>query len=150
MADIIDGLVAQSESHIGALQEGVGRKDVIVQLDDSSDNLGRGSDGVIQLVVFTVANGQPIQRERTSGVVDKETLQAGAVVSKLAHSVKKNKVENFLVNSVVTTVIVNGGVLFVRNQLLGVVQLAAGGSADLIDYSCRAVVAVPVVSDTAN
>ena len=92
---------------------------MIVHLDDNSDNLERGSDGVIsQLVIFAVGNGQ---------------------------SVNKDNVENFLVNSAVTTVIVNGGV----NQLLGAVQLAASGSADIVD-SCGDVVVAPVVSETTN
>ena len=123
MTDIINGLVAQAEGHIGAFRQRVGRKDVIVQLVDSSDNLDRGSDCVSQIVIFAVANGHPIQREFTktragtftSGAVDEQALQAGAVVRKR-----------------------------------GVAQLAAIGSADIIDDSCRDLAAVPVVSDTAN
>jgi hypothetical protein len=67
-------------------------------------------------------------------MVDKETLQASAVVSKLAHSVQ-DKVDNFFANGVVTTGVVIGGVLFARDQLLGVVQLTVGTGADLIDHS---------------
>merc|ERR1719362_371683 len=141
-AHVVDGLVVQAEGHISVLQQGVGGKDVIVRLDDSSGNLWGGSHGVRQLGLFAVVDRQTLQKKSTktragtstSGVVDKETLQTSAVVSELAHSVQ-NKVDNFLANGVVTTGVVIGGVLFARDQLLGVVQLAVGTSADLIDHS---------------
>merc|ERR1712159_402527 len=137
-ADIIDGLVVQTESHISVLQQRVGRKDVIVGLDHSGGDLWRRSNGVRQLGLFAVVNGQTLQKKSTEtragtstgGVVHKETLQTSAVVSELAHSVK-DEVDNLLSNGVVTTGVVIGGVLFARDELLGVVQLTVGASADL-------------------
>merc|ERR1719262_1924537 len=141
-AHIIDGLVVQAEGHISVLQQGVRGKHVIVRLDDSSGNLGSRSDGVRQLGLFAVVDGQTLQQKSTktgagttaSGVVDEEALETSAVVSELADSVK-DKVDNFLANGVVTTGVVIGSVLFARDQLLGVVQLTVGASADLIDHS---------------
>merc|ERR1719326_88511 len=141
-AHIVDGLVVQAEGHISVLQQGVGGKDVIVRLDDSSGNLWGWGHGVRQLGLFAVVDGQTLQEKSTetragtstSGVVDEETLETSAVVRKLAYSVK-DKVDNFLANGVVTTGVVLGGILFAGDQLLGVVQLAVGTSADLIDHS---------------
>merc|ERR1712032_117935 len=141
-AHIVDGLVVQAEGHISVLQQGVGGEDVIVRLDDSSSNLWGGSHGVRQLGLFAVVDRQTLQKKSTetragtstSGVVDKETLQTSAVVGELADSVQ-DKVDNFLADGVVTTGVVIGGVLFARDQLLRVVQLTVGTSADLVDYS---------------
>merc|ERR1712019_230176 len=141
-ADIVDGLVVQTESHISVLQQRVGSKNVIVGLDHSGGDLRSGGNGVRQLGLFAVVDGQTLQKKSTKtragtstgGVVHKETLQTSAVVSELAHSVK-DKVDNLLANGVVTTGVVIGGVLFARDKLLGVVQLAVGASADLIDHS---------------
>jgi hypothetical protein len=67
-------------------------------------------------------------------VVHEETLQTSAVVREFADSVE-HKVDNFLANGVVTTSVVVSSVLFARDQLLRVVQLAVGTGADLIDHS---------------
>merc|ERR1711981_1451514 len=141
-AHVVDGLVIQAEGHISVLQQGVGGKDVIVRLHDSSSNLWGRGHGVRQLGLFAVVDGQTLQKKSTktragtstSGVVDKETLETSAVVRKLAYSVQ-NKVDNFFANGVVTTGVVIGGVLFARDQLLGVIQLTVGTSADLVDHS---------------
>merc|ERR1719222_678946 len=141
-AHIIDGLVVQAEGHISVLQQGVGGKHVIVWFHDSSGNLGSRGHGVRQLGLFAVVDGQTLQKKgaktragtSTSGVVHEETLQASAVVREFAHSVE-HKVDNFLANGVVTTSVVVSSVLFARDQLLRVVQLAVGTGADLIDHS---------------
>merc|ERR1719326_296888 len=141
-AHIVDGLVVQAERHISVLQQGVGGKNVIVRLHDSSSNLRGRSHGVCQLGLLAVVDGETLKEKSTetragtstSGVVDKETLQTSAVVREFAYSVK-DEVDNFLANGVVTTGVVIGGVFFARDQLLGVVQLAVGTSADLIDHS---------------
>merc|ERR1719436_535945 len=141
-AHIIDGLVVQAEGHISVLQQGVGGKNVIVRLHNCSSDLRGRSHSVRQLGLLAVIDGQTLKEKSTktragtstSGVVDEETLQTSAVVRELAYSVK-NEVDNFLANGVVATGVVIGGVLFARDQLLGVVQLAVGTSADLIDHS---------------
>merc|ERR550514_2252076 len=123
-------------------QQGVRGKDVIVRFDDSSGNLWSRSDGVRQLGLFAVVDGQTLQKKSaktrsgtsTSSMVDEEALQTSAVVREFADSVK-DEVDNFLANGVVTTGVVVGSVLFARDQLLGVVQLAVGTGADLIDHS---------------
>merc|ERR1719407_413016 len=141
-AHVVDSLVVQTEGHISVLQQGVGGKHVIVRLHDGSSNLWGWGHGVRQLGLFAVVDGQALQKKSTktragtstSGVVDEETLETSAVVRKLAYSVQ-NKVDDFFANGVVTTSVVIGGVLFARDQLLGVVQLAVGTSADLVDHS---------------
>merc|ERR1712134_179335 len=141
-ANIVDGLVVQTESHVGVLQQRVRRKHVIVRLHDSGGNLRGRSHSVRQLGLFAVVDRKALQQKSsktrsgtsTSGVVHKETLKTSAVVRKLAHSVQ-HKVDNLLANGVVTTGVVVGSILFARDQLLGVVQLAVGASADLVDHS---------------
>ena len=65
--------------------------------------------------------------------VNKEALKTCAVVSKLADAVK-NQVHNFLADGVVTTGVVVGSIFLACDQLLGVVQLTVGASADLVDH----------------
>merc|ERR1719326_1478115 len=141
-AHVVNGLIVQAEGHISVLQQGVGGKDVIVRFHNSSGDLGSRGHGVRQLGLFAVVDGQTLQKKgaktrsgtSTSGVVHEETLQTSAVVSKFADSVQ-DKVNNFLANGVVTTSVVVGSVLFARDQLLGVVQLAVGTGADLVNHS---------------
>merc|ERR1712025_1289281 len=126
-ANIVDGLVVQTESHIGVLQQRVRRKHVIVRLHDSGGNLRGRSHSVCQLGLFAVVDRKALQQKSsktragtsTSGVVHKETLQTSAVVRPMAHSVQ-HKVDNLLANGVVTTGVVVGSILFARDQLLGV------------------------------
>merc|ERR1719326_2788719 len=95
-AHIVDGLVVQAERHISVLQQGVGGKNVIVRLHDSSSNLRGRSHGVCQLGLLAVVDGETLKEKSTetragtstSGVVDKETLQTSAVVREFAYSVK--------------------------------------------------------------
>merc|ERR1719183_919502 len=141
-AHVVDGLVVQAEGHISVLQQGVGGKDVIVRFHDSSGNLRGRGNGVSQLGLLAIVDRQTLQQKgtktrastSTGGVVDEETLQASAVVREFADSVQ-DKVNNFLANGVVTTSVVVGSVLFARDQLLGVVQLAVGTGANLVDHS---------------
>merc|ERR1719327_1499668 len=114
-ANIVDGLVVQTESHVGVLQQRVRRKHVIVRLHDSGGNLRGRSHSVRQLGLFAVVDRKALQQKSsktragtsTSGVVHKETLKTSAVVRKLAHSVQ-HKVDNLLANGVVTTGVVVG------------------------------------------
>jgi len=139
-AHIIDGFVVQAEGHISVFQQSVGRKDVVVRFDNSGGDLRGWGDGEGQLGLLAVVNGQTFQEESTktrtgtttSGVVDKETLKASAVVREFADAVK-DKVDNFLTDGVVTTGVVIGGVFLSGDQLLRVVQLAVGASADLVN-----------------
>jgi hypothetical protein len=64
-------------------------------------------------------------------VEDQEALQTSAVISKLADAVE-HEVNNLLANGVVTTGIVVGGVFLARDELLRVVELAVGSSADFV------------------
>merc|ERR1719326_2610061 len=94
-AHIVDGLVVQAEGHISVLQQGVGGKDVIVRFHNSSGDLRCRGDSVSQLGLLAIVDGQTLQQKgtktragtSTGGVVDKETLQTSAVVSKFADSV---------------------------------------------------------------
>ena len=65
---------------------------------------------------------------------DHEALESGAVVGELSDAIK-NKVDDLLSDSIVTAGVVVCGVLLAGDQLLGVVQLAVGASADLVAHS---------------
>ena len=115
-ADVVQGLVVEAEGAVGVLEEGVGRQDGVVGLDDGRGDLGAGTDGEGQLGLAAIVDREALEQERTEagagtaagGVEDEETLQAGAVVGKLADAVK-DLVNNLLANGVVTTGIVVGG-----------------------------------------
>merc|ERR1719361_3229542 len=62
-AHVVNGLVVQAEGHISVLQQGVGGKDVIVRLDDSSGNLRGRGHGVRQLGLLAVVDGQTLQKK---------------------------------------------------------------------------------------
>merc|ERR550514_241137 len=66
------------------------------------------------------------------GVEEEEALEAGAVVRELADAVE-HEVDNLLADRVVATRVVVGGVLLARDELLGVVELAVGAGALLVD-----------------
>jgi len=78
------------------LKKGMGRKYVVVWLDDGSSDLwGRGdSEGKLRL--STIVNGKSLKKKRTKsrststtgGMEDKETLKTGTVISQLSDSVK--------------------------------------------------------------
>ena len=115
-ADVVQGLVVEAEGAVGVLEEGMGRQDGVVGLDDGRGDLGAGTDGEGQLGLAAVVHREALKEERTEagagtaagGVEDEETLQASAVVGKLADAVK-DLVNNLLANGVVTTGIVVGG-----------------------------------------
>ena len=62
---------------------------------------------------------------------DKESLKSGTVVGKLSDAVQDG-VNNLLSNGVVTTGVVVGGILLSRDDLLRVVKLGVGSSADFV------------------
>jgi len=67
-------------------------------------------------------------------VEDHEALETRAVVGELAASVK-DEVDNLLANGVVATGVVVGSVLLAGDELLRVVEVAVGASADLVHAS---------------
>ena len=72
-------------------------------------------------------------RATADGVEEEEALEAGAVVRELADAVE-HEVDNLLADRVVATGVVVGGVLLARDELLGVVELAVGARAHLVDH----------------
>jgi len=121
------------------LEERVGRQDVVVGFNDGSGDLGSRGDGEGQLGLAAIVDGESLQEEgaeagassTTSRVEDHEALETSAVISELADSVE-DKVNHLLADGVVTTSIVVGSILLAGHELLGVVQLSVGSSADLV------------------
>jgi len=112
---------------------------VIVRLNDGSGHLGGRCDGEGELGLAAVINGKALKEKRaetragtaTSGVEDHEALETGTVISELADSVK-DQVDDFLADGVVATGIVVGSIFLAGDELLGVVELSVGSSADFI------------------
>ncbi|GIL73334.1 hypothetical protein Vretifemale_3527, partial [Volvox reticuliferus] len=123
-ANVINSLVVEHDRHIGVLQQGVGRQDGVVWLNNSRRHLGRRVDSEAQLGLLAVVDRQALQQQRakarasaaTNSVENEEALQAGAVVGQLADTVQ-SEIHNFLADGVVTTGEVVGGILFAGNQL---------------------------------
>jgi hypothetical protein len=62
---------------------------------------------------------------------DQETLQARALIRKLAHPVEDD-VDDLLADGVVTSGVVVGGVFIAGDQLLGVEELTIGPCANFV------------------
>jgi hypothetical protein len=141
-AHVVQGLVIKTESTVGMLKKRMGRQDVVVGLHNSSGHLGGRGHGERKLGLAAVVDGKSLQKKRsktgsgtsTSGVEDHESLKTGTVIGQLSHTVK-HKVNNLLSDGVVTTGVVIGGILLTGDQLLGVVQLSVGTSADLVHHT---------------
>ena len=139
-ADVVDGLVVEHDGDVGVLEERVGGEDRVVRLNDGGGDLGRGVHGETELGLLAVINGKSLEEERsetgagatTDGVEDEETLETSALIGELSDPVEA-EVNNLLTDGVVTTGEVVSGILFTRDELLGVEQLSVGASADLID-----------------
>jgi hypothetical protein len=124
------------------LQEGVTGKHVVVRLNDSGRHLRGRGHGEGELGLAAVVDRQTLKEEgsetrsgsATGGVEDHESLKTGTVVSKLSDAVK-DEVNNLLAHGVVATGVVVGGILLAGDQLLGVVKLTVGTSADLVTNS---------------
>ena len=118
----------------------MGGQDGVVGLNDGSGNLGGRVHSEGKLGLLSVVDGKSLKEKRSktrtssssNGVEDQETLKTGTVVSKLSGSVK-DKVNDLLSDGVVTTGVVVGSILLSGDQLLRVVQLSVGSSADLVD-----------------
>lgn len=140
VADVVDGFVVEQESAVGVLQQGVGRQDGVVGLDDSSGDLGRRIDAEVKLGLLAVVDGQALEQERAeagagttaNGVEDHEALEAVALVSQLADALE-DEVDLLLADGVVTTGVVVGGVFLARDKLLGVEELLVLARADLVN-----------------
>ena len=90
----------------------------------------------------TVVHGEPLHEKRgetrsgasTKGVEDEETLEPGALVRKLPHSVE-DQVDDLLPDRVVTSRIVVCCILLPGHQLLRVEELTVGSSSNLVNHS---------------
>mmetsp|Transcript_34725 Transcript_34725/g.90867 ORF Transcript_34725/g.90867 Transcript_34725/m.90867 type:complete len:504 (-) Transcript_34725:11-1522(-) len=139
-ADVVEGLVVDHERHVGVLEERVRRQDAIVRLDDRGRDLGRRVEREGQLRLAAVVDREALEEERAQagagtaadGVEEQEALEAGAVVGELADAVE-DEVDDLLADGVVATRVVVRRVLLARDELLGVVELAVGARADLVD-----------------
>jgi hypothetical protein len=138
-ADVVDSLVVKHNSNIGVLKKRVGRKNRVVRLNNSGGHLRRRVDGETELGLLAVVDGETLEEKgsetrsssTSNSVEDKETLKTGAVIGKLSEAIEC-KVNNLLSDGVVTTGVVVGSVLLAGDQLLRVVELTVGTSADLV------------------
>ena len=118
------------------------RKHMIVRLHDGGGDLRSGRHGEGELGLAAVVDGQALQKEGAEtragssacSVEDHESLETGAVISQLPDAVQ-DEINDLLADGVVATGIIVGGILFARNHLLGMVQLAVGSGADLVTHS---------------
>merc|ERR1712086_98127 len=141
-ADVVDGLVVKHDGDVSVLEERVGGEHGVVGLNDSSGNLGGRVDGEAKLGLAAVVYGEALEEEgtkagasaATNGVEDHETLEAGAVVGELTDAVE-DEVDDFLADGVVAAGIVVGSIFLAGDDLLGVVELAVGASADFVAHS---------------
>ena len=130
VADLVDGLVIEQEGAISVLQEGVGREDGVVGLNDGSRNLGRRVDAEVQLRLLGIIDRQALQKERaetrssssSNGVEDHESLQTLALISELADALQ-NGLNLLLSDGVVSTSVVVGSILLTRDELGRVEEL---------------------------
>jgi hypothetical protein len=122
------------------LEEGVGREDGVVWLNDGGGDLGRGVNGEAELGFLAVVNGKSLEEEgaetgsgtTTNGVEDEEALETSALIGELSDSVEA-EVDDFLTNGVVTTGEVVGGIFLSGDELLGVEELSVGAGSDFVD-----------------
>jgi len=139
-ADIVDSLVINHGSDISVFQERVGTEDGVVGFNNSVGDLGRRIDGVTQLGLLTVINGESFQKEgtetrtstTTDSVEDAESLETSTVISELSDSVEY-EIDDFLTNGVVTSGEVVSGIFLTGDQLFRMEELSVGTSSDFID-----------------
>mmetsp|Transcript_92526 Transcript_92526/g.267139 ORF Transcript_92526/g.267139 Transcript_92526/m.267139 type:complete len:287 (-) Transcript_92526:23-883(-) len=138
-ADVVQCLVVVHDRHVRVLQEGVHAQDRVVRLDHSRGNLRAGPHREAQLALLAVVHGQTLQHQATetragaaaASVVDHEALEACAVVGKLPDAVE-HEVHNLLADRVVPPREVVRRILFARDELLRVEELAVGACAHLV------------------
>jgi len=141
-AHVVESLVVHAEGHISVLKESVGGEHRVVWLDHSVSHLRSWGDSERDLGLAAVIDGEALEEERsetgassaTSCVVAHESLEASAVVSELSDAVEY-EVDDLLANGVVATSVVVSCVLLAGDDLLRVVELAVGASADFVTHS---------------
>ena len=112
-------------------QGGVRGQDRVVGLHHRRRNLRRRINRKFELRLFAIIAGKPLHEKRSEtgtcpaakGMKDEKALQPRALVSQLANSVARD-VDEFSTDRVVSTGVVVRRVLFTRNELLGMEQLA--------------------------
>merc|ERR1719408_561636 len=135
------GLVVKHDSDVGVLQEGVGGEHGVVRLHDGGGHLRGGVAAEGELGLLAVVDGETLQEEgaearagtSTDGVEHHEALETSALVGELAKTVE-GEVHDLLTHGVVATGVVVGSILLTGDELLGVVKLAVGTGADLVDH----------------
>ena len=140
-ADIVESLVIEHDGDVGVLEEGVGRKDGVVWLNDGGGHLWGWVHAETELGLLTVVDGKTLEEEGTKtgtgttsdGVEHHEALETSALVGELAKAVK-GEVDDLLTDGVVTAGIVVSGILLTGDELLWVVKLTVGTGTDLIDH----------------
>jgi len=122
------------------LQEGVGREDGVIWLNNSGGNLWGWVDSESELGFLSVVDGKSLEEEgsesrsssTTNGVEDEESLKSGTLVSKLSDSVEA-EIDDFFTNGVVTSGEVVSGILLSRDELLWVEELSVGSGSDFVN-----------------
>merc|ERR1719216_453315 len=140
LEDLVDGLVVEDQGHLGVVEEQVGGEEAVVGLDDHRREVGRGVDLEADLGLLAVVHGEALEHQATEararasadGVVDDETLDVLRVVRALADELAGG-VDVLLADVVVATGEVVRGVLVGVEQELGVVQVAEGALANLVN-----------------
>merc|ERR1719398_677465 len=140
-ADVVDGLVVKHDGDVSVLEEGVGGEHGVVGLDDGGGDLGGWVGAESELGLLAVIHGDTLKEQgaearpgaTADGVEHEEALETGALVGKLTEAVER-EVDDLLANGVVATSVVVGGILLAGDELLGVVELAVGAGADLVDH----------------
>ena len=116
------------------LEQRVGREHRVVRLDDGVRDLRRRRDGERELRLAAVDDREALEEERAEAraraaarrVEAEEALEARAVVGELSHAVE-HEVDDLLADGV-------RRVLFARDDLLRVVELAVRARADLVAH----------------
>lgn len=102
-------------------------------------HLWRRIYGELQLALLSIVHREALHQQRrearaspsAEGMENEEALQSGTLVSQLPHAVQYD-VDQFLPDSVVTTCVVVGCILFARDELLRVKQLTIRSGTHLV------------------
>merc|ERR1719152_722449 len=140
-ADVVESLVVKHDCDVSVLEEGVGGEHSIVGLHNSSGDLGGGVAAESELGLLAVVDRETLEQEgaearagtATHSVEHHEALEASALVGELAKTIE-GEVHDLLTHGVMATGVVVGSILLTGDELLGVVQLAVGTGADLVDH----------------
>jgi len=140
-ADVVHSLVVEHDGDISVLEESMGGEHGVVRLHNGGGHLRRRVHTECELGLLAIVDGKTLEEESpetgtsttSNSVEHDETLEASALVGELAQAVE-SEVDNFFTHGVMATGVVIGGILLARDQLLRVVQLTVGSSADLVDH----------------